>query len=104
VNSRPDVRRQELWCHNCDHHVQFNLDLSLDGNHTLTCPNCGHEHCRVVEAGRITGIRWDSRKAADWGATGVTSTSNSVTLVAYATASSSYTGDLWLTMVGGTTA
>jgi hypothetical protein len=41
--------------------VQFDIDLDLDGNHVLTCPNCGHEHCRVVKGGRITGIRWDRR-------------------------------------------
>lgn len=55
------VERQELYCHNCDRYVQFNMDLSINGNHVLTCPNCGHEHCRVVQDGLITGDRWDSR-------------------------------------------
>ena len=55
------IERQELHCHNCDRYVQFNLDMELDGNHVLTCPNCGHEHCRVIENGRITGDRWDQR-------------------------------------------
>lgn len=55
------IERQELHCHNCEQYVQFDLDLSLDGNHVLACPNCGHEHCRVVRRGRITDIRWDSR-------------------------------------------
>lgn len=54
-------RRQELWCHSCDHYVQFVCDLSRDGNHVLECPNCGHEHCRVVKDGKITDIRWDQR-------------------------------------------
>ncbi len=57
----PQVERQELWCHDCESYVQFDVDLSLDGNHVLECPKCGHEHCRVVENGRITDIRWDSR-------------------------------------------
>lgn len=52
---------QELWCHHCAHYVQFELDLSLNGNHVLECPNCGHEHCRVVKDGLITDDRWDSR-------------------------------------------
>jgi len=52
------LERQELYCHGCGRYVQFNLDLSLNGNHTLACPNCGHQHCRVVKDGRITGIRW----------------------------------------------
>ena len=54
-------RRQELYCHACDGYVQFIVDLSLNGNHVLHCPNCGHEHCRVVRDGVITDIRWDSR-------------------------------------------
>ena len=52
---------QELHCHNCGRYVQFRLDLSLNGNHVLNCPNCGHEHCRVVNDGKITDIRWDRR-------------------------------------------
>ena len=52
---------QELHCHACGRYVQFRLDLSINGNHVLNCPNCGHEHCRVVRDGKITDIRWDSR-------------------------------------------
>lgn len=37
------------------------MDLELDGNHVLNCPNCGHQHCRVVKKGEITDIRWDRR-------------------------------------------
>jgi len=50
--------RQELYCHACNHFVQFNLDLSLDGKHVLKCPNCDHEHYRIVENGMITADRW----------------------------------------------
>lgn len=56
-----NIEAQELWCHNCRKYVQFDLDLSLNGNHVLECPNCKHEHCRVVKDGVITGDRWDSR-------------------------------------------
>lgn len=59
------IERQELHCHNCDKYVQFDIDLSLNGNHILNCPNCGHEHCRVVKNGIITDDRWDSRNSAD---------------------------------------
>lgn len=55
------IERQELWCHDCSGYVQFDLDTALNGNHVLTCPRCGHEHCRVVQDGQITDIRWDSR-------------------------------------------
>lgn len=54
-------RRQELHCHACDKYVVFTCDMELDGNHVLNCPNCGHEHCRVVKDGVITDFRWDSR-------------------------------------------
>ena len=53
--------RQELYCHECGGYVQFNLDTEINGNHILKCPKCGHEHCRVVKDGKITGVRWDSK-------------------------------------------
>ena len=52
-------RRQTLYCHNCGEHVAFTIDFDLEGNHIFNCPKCGHEHCRVVKDGRITGERWD---------------------------------------------
>jgi hypothetical protein len=55
------TERQELHCHNCMVYVQFDLDLELNGNHVLECPNCKHEHCRVVKDGKITEKRWDDR-------------------------------------------
>lgn len=54
-------RRQSLECHACGGIVEFTIDFDLDGNHVFTCPNCKHEHCRVVKDGRITGERWDQR-------------------------------------------
>lgn len=54
-------RRQEIHCHECGRWVQFVLDLSMNGNHVLNCPNCRHAHCRVVKDGRITDVRWDGR-------------------------------------------
>lgn len=56
-----NILRQELTCHNCNTVVQFDVDVSLNGNHVLNCPKCQHEHCRVVENGVITDHRWDSR-------------------------------------------
>ena len=60
------IERQELHCHNCGQYVQFDMDMSLNGNHVLTCPVCGHEHCRVVVDGKITQDRWDSRNPIQW--------------------------------------
>jgi hypothetical protein len=53
--------RQELHCHNCNKYVQFDIDIEQNGNHVVICPECGHEHCRVVNNGIITDVRWDSR-------------------------------------------
>jgi len=55
------IERQELWCHECSDYVQFNIDLSLNGNHVIICPKCGHEHLRVVKNGIITEERWGQR-------------------------------------------
>jgi hypothetical protein len=56
--------KQEIHCHECNQYVQFELDMSKDGNHVLTCPKCGHEHCRVVRRGRITDDRWEQRNGS----------------------------------------
>lgn len=50
-----------MYCHECDRNFVTRFDLRLDGNHVVNCPHCGHEHCRVVTAGQVTGERWDSR-------------------------------------------
>jgi len=47
------IEKQELHCHNCDRYVQFDIDPDMDGNFVIKCPNCGHEHCRVVKNGMI---------------------------------------------------
>jgi len=72
------VERQEIYCHACDRYVQFDIDTSLNGNHILNCPNCGHEHCRVVDNGIITEGRWDSRNN-NWGAGATFTVSTSTT-------------------------
>ena len=54
-------QRQELHCHACDQYVQFDIDMEQSGNHVIICPNCGHEHCRVIRNGIITEARWDRR-------------------------------------------
>lgn len=55
------IERQELYCHECRNYVQFDIDIELDGNHVLECPECGHEHCRIVKKGIVTEARWDSK-------------------------------------------
>ncbi len=55
------IESQELHCHACGKYVQFRLDMNMNGAHVLNCPNCDHEHCRVVKDGKITNDRWDQR-------------------------------------------
>ena len=55
------IERQELHCHNCQNYVQFDVDTEENGNLVLECPVCGHEHCRIIEDGKITDRRWDQR-------------------------------------------
>ena len=105
------TERQELYCHGCDRYVQFDIDLELDGNHVLECPNCGHEHCRVVRNGRITGDRWDSRNGFDQTAITISSasitssaTSNYTSYSFVTTAGSSASGFLYDSWTAGTTA
>ena len=69
--------RSEIYCHECDKYVQFTLDDELDGNHIIECPNCGHEHCRVIKKGKVTDDRWDSRNGQTFYATSVSYTSTS---------------------------
>jgi hypothetical protein len=51
----------EIHCHECNGYIKFVLDKTKNGNHVLNCPKCGHEHCRVVKDGVVTGDRWESR-------------------------------------------
>jgi hypothetical protein len=74
------MEKQELYCHNCDRYVRFDVP-ETDGNLIVICPNCEHEHCRVVKDGIITGDRWDSRNGFGGGtiiyATGTSSSGTS---------------------------
>lgn len=53
--------RTDMNCTECGKHFIAQLDFGLDGNHIVECPHCGHEHCRVIEAGVVTEERWSSR-------------------------------------------
>jgi len=53
--------RTDMDCHQCGKGFVAELDFDVDGNHIVECPRCGHEHCRVIKKGVITGDRWDTR-------------------------------------------
>jgi len=90
------MERQELHCHNCNQYVRFSVDLSWTGRFVLNCPNCGHEHCRIIAKGRITEERWDRRNGGQTYiiTTGVTTSATSFEQTS--TASNSWTQDLWI--------
>lgn len=92
----PDLRTTEIHCHGCRRYVRFQLDHSLDGNHVVKCPRCGHEHCRVIYRGHITGDRWDSRNSNRlWITSAVTYVSSMYT--ANSCATSTIIMDSWAT-------
>lgn len=91
------IERQELHCHNCNRYVQFDVDLELTGNHVLSCPNCGHEHCRVVRDGIITDERWDSRNGPmSYTVSAASITSSTASIDTTSTGSTAFTTDMWL--------
>ena len=86
------LEKQELHCHDCGRYVQFELDMELNGNHVLNCPNCGHEHCRVIKDGKITSDRWDQRNI-DW--TYRVTAGSSTTTSVYDSFAGSFIGNSW---------
>jgi DNA-directed RNA polymerase subunit RPC12/RpoP len=90
----------EIWCHECGKTIRFELNMSKNGNHVIKCPECGHEHCRVVKNGEITGERWDQRNGNTYYVGGAYVTSNSVDSMYYATSSmnSYFLRDSWNTV------
>lgn len=84
---------QELYCHNCNRYVQFRIDEELDGQHTIVCPNCGHEHYRYVNKGVISEQRWASSNQQVYPAYtyGYTVTSSSVSSTGSTTSTFSWT-------------
>lgn len=53
--------RTDMDCHECGNNFIAEIDFSVDGQHVVECPHCGHEHCRVIKDGVVTGERFDSR-------------------------------------------
>lgn len=99
------IEKQEIYCHACNGYVQFDLDTSINGNHVLKCPNCGHEHCRVVSNGKISDVRWDQRNGAGnnlptyyvsqfYVTYSATSTASTTNTVMYALSASTGTGGI----------
>ena len=67
TDERAEPVRTDMHCHECNLNFVARLDLSIDGNHTIVCPNpnCGHLHYRYVDKGVVTGERWQSSSNAN---------------------------------------
>jgi transcription elongation factor Elf1 len=52
----------EFQCTNCSYWNYPMMSDAMDGNYTVKCGNCGHEHYRLVEKGVVTDIRHNYEK------------------------------------------
>lgn len=89
--------RTDMDCHNCDKVFVAILDFSINGKHVVECPHCGHEHCRVIKNGKITGERWSDRNGVVTKGKAVWS---STVIKAQTTVASLHIRDLWLRTTG----
>lgn len=60
--------RTDMYCHACGGNFVACIDMDVDGAHIVYCPcptkdgkQCGHQHCRIVKGGIVTGDRWEGR-------------------------------------------
>lgn len=49
-----------MYCTECGRDFIAEIDYSIDGNHIVVCPLCGHNHHRVVHDGCVTEERFGS--------------------------------------------
>ena len=50
--------KHEFVCTECQKHFDITLNMALNGNYRIHCPNCGHVHYRTVKNGQITDTRF----------------------------------------------
>jgi len=50
--------KKEFYCTECHKYFDIKLNMSLDGNYRIHCPNCNHVHYRKVTKGVITDTRF----------------------------------------------
>ena len=48
----------EFYCTECHRYFDIKLNMGLDGNYRIHCPNCEHVHYRTVDKGKITEQRF----------------------------------------------
>lgn len=50
--------KHEFYCTECKKYFDIKLNMALDGNYRIHCPNCNHVHYRKVSNGKITDVRF----------------------------------------------
>lgn len=55
-------QKVEFHCTSCGKYFDIKLNMKLNGNHRVHCPNCEHVHYRKIENGEITGDRFFDNK------------------------------------------
>lgn len=91
------MSRSTVYCTNCGGEFIAELDLSLNGNHEITCPLCQHVHYRVVRDGVVTEDRWRSSAGPIYiAATSMTVTISFSTTSTLTTGSNYFTTSAWL--------
>lgn len=48
----------EFTCYCKKKYIYVYLNTGVDGNYTIVCPTCGHEHHRTIKGGFITEDRF----------------------------------------------
>lgn len=48
----------EFQCTECHKYFDVKLNVSLNGNYRIHCPQCSHIHYRQIKDGKITDIRF----------------------------------------------
>lgn len=88
------IERTRLNCHGCGRSFTAELDMEINGQVEIDCPNCGHPHYRIVQGGRVTGERYNPNIATTYVATSYT-TNNSETSYGDYQGTSSYLYSSW---------
>lgn len=90
------LQRTDMRCTNCSKDFVAELDFSINGEHIIECPHCGHEHWRKIEAGKITEARWGAGDPTHGVKVNKRSVWKSSVLKAQTSTVSHHLRDLWL--------
>jgi len=82
------IERTRLSCHGCNQSFTAELELGINGQVEIDCPNCGHPHYRVIQNGRVTGERYRSSMGITYIATSYTTDNSGANYKDYAGTSS----------------